>query len=108
MIDRLRETVDEATIPVVRGRYGYRIRARHVRSGVPGVQHNLQPAHSVRAGACFRNAARHLSPGGRFVVELWVPELRSLPPGRQATVWQVEPGYIGLDPYVSTYRLADS
>jgi len=49
--------------------------------------------------ACFRNAARHLVPGGRFVVELWVPELRKLPPGQQATVWQVEPGYIGLDTY---------
>ena len=31
--------------------------------------------------ACFRNAARHLAPGGRFVIELWVPELRKLPPG---------------------------
>ena len=31
--------------------------------------------------ACFRNAARHLAPGGRFVIELWVPELRTLPPG---------------------------
>ena len=26
--------------------------------------------------ACFRNAARHLAPGGRFVVELWVPGIR--------------------------------
>jgi SAM-dependent methyltransferase len=49
--------------------------------------------------ACFRNAARHLTPGGRFVIELWVPELRKLPPGQQATVWQSEPGYIGLDTY---------
>ena len=23
--------------------------------------------------ACFRNAARHLAPGGRFVIELWIP-----------------------------------
>ena len=30
--------------------------------------------------ACFRNAARHLVPGGRFVIELWVAELRQLPP----------------------------
>jgi hypothetical protein len=49
--------------------------------------------------ACFRNAAAHLTPGGRFVVELWVPQLRELTPGQQATVWQLEPGYIGLDAY---------
>ncbi len=46
---------------------------------------------------CFGNAARHLAPDGRFVVELWVPDLRTLPPGRRATVWGSEPGYIGLD-----------
>jgi SAM-dependent methyltransferase len=49
--------------------------------------------------ACFRNAARHLTAGGRFVIELWVPELRKLPPGQQATVWHCEPGYISLDTY---------
>jgi hypothetical protein len=48
---------------------------------------------------CFRNAARHLTLGGRFVVELWVPELRKLTPGQQAVVWHSEPGYIGLDTY---------
>jgi SAM-dependent methyltransferase len=48
---------------------------------------------------CFRNAARHLSPGGRFVIELWVPELRKLPPGQSATVFTSSPGYIGLDTY---------
>lgn len=42
---------------------------------------------------------RHLTSGGRFVIELWVPELRKLPPGQQATVWLCEPGYIGLDTY---------
>jgi hypothetical protein len=31
--------------------------------------------------------------------ELWVPELRKLPPGQQAVVWQSEPGYIGPDTY---------
>jgi hypothetical protein len=33
------------------------------------------------------------------VVELWVPELRALPPGRAATVGVVEPGYVLLDTY---------
>ena len=48
---------------------------------------------------CFRNAARHLAPGGCFVVELWVPQLRSLPPGRGATVEVSEPGYLLVDTY---------
>jgi hypothetical protein len=56
----------------------------------------LTQSHQV---ACFRNAARHLRPGGRFVIELEVPELRRLPPGQQASVFTSEPGYIGLDTY---------
>ena len=32
--------------------------------------------------ACFANVARHLEPGGRFVIEVEVPPLRSLPPGQ--------------------------
>ena len=48
---------------------------------------------------CFRNAARHLQPGGRFLIELMVPELRHLTPGKSATVFASEPGYVGLDTY---------
>jgi SAM-dependent methyltransferase len=48
---------------------------------------------------CFRNAARHLVPGGRFVVELWVPQLRTLPPGQPAIVSRAEPGYLLVDTY---------
>jgi SAM-dependent methyltransferase len=48
---------------------------------------------------CFRNAARHLEPGGRFVIELWVPQLRTLPPGVTATVFDASAGYVGLDTY---------
>jgi len=39
--------------------------------------------------ACFRNAAAHLEPGGCFVVEVGVPELRRLPPGQSAVPFQV-------------------
>jgi hypothetical protein len=49
---------------------------------------------TTTAAVCFRNAARHLIPGGRFVIELWVPEPRKLPPGQQAAVWRREPGHI--------------
>jgi SAM-dependent methyltransferase len=49
--------------------------------------------------ACFQNAARHLAPGGRFVIELMVPQLRALPPGQAATVFAARPGYVGVDTY---------
>ena len=100
MIDQLRTKADEATIPVIVGDMATAI--------APGkytlvylvyntISNLLTQAEQV---ACFRNAARHLAPpDGRFAIELWVPELRKLPPGQQATVWRSEPGYIGLDTY---------
>jgi SAM-dependent methyltransferase len=99
MIDRLRTKIDEERMPVV---VGDMATAR-----APGeyalvylvfntISNLLTQAEQV---ACFRNAACHLMPGGCFVIELWVPELRKLPPGQQATVWISEPGYIGLDTY---------
>jgi SAM-dependent methyltransferase len=48
---------------------------------------------------CFRNAARHLHPGGRFVIELWVPPLRRLPPGQVAVPFEVSEGHLGFDTY---------
>ena len=48
---------------------------------------------------CFRNAARHLVPGGRFVIELWVPPIRRLPPGQLAAAMQVDPDHLVFDTY---------
>lgn len=48
---------------------------------------------------CFRNAARHLAPGGRFVVELGVPPLRSLPPGQDAAPFDVSERHLGFDTF---------
>jgi len=41
--------------------------------------------------ACFRNAAAHLEPGGCFVIEVGVPNLRRLPPGQDVLPWHVSP-----------------
>ena len=49
--------------------------------------------------ACFRNAARHLAPGGRFVVELGVPGIRRFPPGQAAVPFHVGEHHVGLDTY---------
>ena len=99
MIKQLRSKADESTIPVIIGDMAT-ARAPGQYSLVYLVFNTIsnlltQPEQV----ACFRNAARHLAPGGRFVIELWVPELRKLPLGQRATVFSCEPGYIGLDTY---------
>jgi SAM-dependent methyltransferase len=48
---------------------------------------------------CFRNAAAHLEPGGCFVIEVGVPDLRRLPPGETARVFARGPSYVGFDVY---------
>ena len=99
MIEQLRTKADEAAIPVVVGDMAT-ARAPGEYSLVYLVYNTisnlLTQAEQV---ACFRNAARHLTPGGRFVIELWVPELRRLPPGLSAVVHRAKPGSIGLDTY---------
>lgn len=48
---------------------------------------------------CFCNAAAHLAPGGYFVVETFVPELRRLPPGETLVPFDVSPTHVGIDEY---------
>jgi SAM-dependent methyltransferase len=49
--------------------------------------------------ACFRNAARHLRPGGRFVIEVFVPNLRGLPPGAIGQPFRIERERVGFDTF---------
>jgi SAM-dependent methyltransferase len=99
MISRLREKVGEDEIPVVQGDMaeasagaGFSLAFLVFNT----ISNLLTQDEQVR---CFHNAARHLAPGGRFVVELWVPQLRSLPPGHGGTVEVNEPGYLLVDTY---------
>ena len=99
MIEQLRAKAGEAEIPVLTGDMATAL--------APGeytlvylvfntISNLLTQAGQV---ACFRNAARHLSPGGRFVIELGVPELRRLPPGTTATVFDASADHLGVDTY---------
>ncbi len=49
--------------------------------------------------ACFRNAAAHLEPGGCFVIEVAVPELRKLPPGQNVVPFRASPELWAFDIY---------
>ena len=99
MVDQLRKKIDVEKLPVtigdmtttkIKGQFSL---VYLVFNGIS----NLLTQHAQIN--CFKNAAAHLDKGGRFVIELWIPELRKLPPGQEAVVWSVETGYIGLDSY---------
>jgi SAM-dependent methyltransferase len=49
--------------------------------------------------ACFRNAAAHLEPGGCFVIEATIPDLRRLPPGETFHVFNASENHWGIDEY---------
>lgn len=97
MIDQLRTKVSEEEIPVVLGD----MRTARV-DGVfdlvflvfNGISNVLTQDAQI---AVFENAAHHLKPGGRFLIELWVPDLRTLPPGRPGSVFTAQPGYLAAD-----------
>ena len=99
MVDQLRTKAGEQAIPVVIGDMA--------KAAVIGdfalvylvfntISNLLTQAGQVE---CFRNAARHLKPGGRFVIELEVPELPKQAPAAQAIVCQSRPGYICVDTF---------
>lgn len=99
MIARLREKACEDTIPVIAGDMAT-ARAPGEYSLVYLVFNTISNLLTQEEQVeCFRNAARHLGPGGRFVIELGVPSLRQLPPGQPGKVFHDSPGYIGVDSY---------
>jgi SAM-dependent methyltransferase len=56
--------------------------------------------------ACFQNAAEHLEPGGRFVVEIGIPDLQRLAPGERFLPFDVSAEHLGFDEYdIASQRL---
>jgi SAM-dependent methyltransferase len=47
----------------------------------------------------FANAAAHLEPGGCFVVEVSIPQLRRLPPGEFGRVFELQADHIGIETF---------
>jgi SAM-dependent methyltransferase len=99
MVDQLRIKASAEEIPVVVGDMAT--------STVPGefslvylVWNSLSNLRTQDEQVeCFRNAARHLRPGGRFVVELWVPELRRLPEGQKVAPGSISPTHLVFDEF---------
>jgi SAM-dependent methyltransferase len=49
--------------------------------------------------AVFANAAAHLDPGGSFVVEVIVPQLRRVPLSENARVFTLNPDHVGIETF---------
>jgi SAM-dependent methyltransferase len=49
--------------------------------------------------AVFASAAAHLEPGGCFVVQVIVPQLRRVPPGETARVFTLEADHIAIETF---------
>lgn len=47
----------------------------------------------------FLNAADHLQPGGYFVTEVVVPNLRNVPSGELGSVFALEPDHVGVETF---------
>jgi SAM-dependent methyltransferase len=58
--------------------------------------------------AAFRNAAAHLVPGGCFLIENYVPELRRLPPGETTVLFTADPAHVGYEEYDVARQIAVS
>lgn len=95
----LRRKIDEDTLPVAIGDMATTV--------VPGTFTLVYLVYNTITNLltqdeqveCFRNAARHLAPGGRFVIELGVPPLRFLPPGQVAVPFDVSERHLGFDTF---------
>lgn len=57
---------------------------------------------------CFRNAARHLTAGGFFVIEVGVPQLQRLPPGETVHPFTLTPTHLGFEEYDVATQIAYS
>ena len=58
--------------------------------------------------ACFANVAAQLEPGGCFVIENYIPELRRLPPGETIHAFTVTPTHLGFEEYDVATQIAVS
>ncbi len=99
MVERLRAKPGGAAIPVVIGDF-----ATAAGGGEFGLVYLVfntigNVASQAEQVSCFRNVARHLAPGGHFVIEVAVPGILGLPPGETVRAFEVTDDHVGVDEY---------
>lgn len=101
MLDVLRRKVEEARLPVVIGDMASATAPGAGEFALVYLVYNTigNLRTQEEQVACVANAARHLAPGGRFVVEVGVPPLRRLPPGQIAAPFDLTETHLGIDTF---------
>lgn len=99
MVDRLRSRQSTQQIGVTIGDFttadaGRKFRLAYLIYGT--IEDLTTQDEQVR---CFRNVARHLEPGGCFVLEAPIPPIRRLPPGETIQASRLSPDWIVVDDY---------
>jgi SAM-dependent methyltransferase len=99
MVARLRAKPGGGQIGVTFGDFAT-VRAGHAFSLVYLIYNTIMNLTTQAAQvSCFANAAAQLRPGGCFVVEVMVPQLRLLPPGQAAVPFRTGPEVWAFDRY---------
>lgn len=99
MVDQMRAKPGGADIPVGIGDMAS-LRSEGTFSLVYLVFNTINNLESLEAQMdCFANAARHLEPGGAFVVEVGVPQLQRLPEGERYVPFKISETHWGVDEY---------
>ena len=97
MVARLREKIPADELPAVVGDMATTRVAGEFSLVFLGFNSIANLREQSEQVACFRNAARHLAPGGHFVIELFVPPLRRLLPGETTTLFAAGEDHVGFD-----------
>ncbi|MFL6287582.1 MAG: class I SAM-dependent methyltransferase [Actinomycetes bacterium] len=101
MVARLRQKIDEEHLPVLLGDMATtEARGAGDFSLVYLVWNSISNLRTQEEQTqCFRNASRHLRPGGRFVIELWVPPIQRLSQGEQTGSITLNNDHLIFDAY---------
>lgn len=97
MVAKLREKPGGDRIPVVVGDFATSDAGSDFALVVLAVNTIFALPDQRAQVACFGNAARHLAPGGRFVVEAWVPDLGDFRHNRLVRPRVMQPDRVSIE-----------
>lgn len=99
MVAELRRKPDGADLPVTVGNMTSATAARTFKLVYLVWNAIMNVTTQQEQTAVFRNAANHLARGGRFCVEVVVPQLRRAPAAEAARVFMSEPDHVAIETF---------